>query len=88
MCSHSILYKDFCEGCESKKCKIAVVRAHAHAREMRKTEENSYPCGMLCSMKADEFELCALSSEDFAHQLAEDTKNRHFPTREVVVNAI
>ncbi|EKX89666.1 hypothetical protein HMPREF9999_01464 [Alloprevotella sp. oral taxon 473 str. F0040] len=39
-------------------------------------------------MKADEFELCALSSEDFAHQLSENTKKRHFPMREVVVNAI
>ena len=29
MRSPSILYKDFCEGCESKKCKIAVVCAHA-----------------------------------------------------------
>ena len=31
MRSPSILYKDFCEGCESKKCKIAVVCAHACA---------------------------------------------------------
>ena len=33
MCSPSILYKDFCEGCESKKCKIAVMCAHARARD-------------------------------------------------------
>ena len=39
MCSFSILYKDFCEGCESKKCKIAVVRAHAPARVMEKPKK-------------------------------------------------
>ena len=33
MRSPSILYKDFCEGCESKKCKIAVVCAHARVRD-------------------------------------------------------
>ena len=37
---------------------------------------------------ADEFEMTTLSSEDFAHQLAEATKNRHFPMREVAVKAI
>ena len=26
-------YEEIGEGCESKKCKIPVVRAHAHARE-------------------------------------------------------
>ena len=39
MCSPSILYKDFCEGCESKKCKIAVVCAHARAWRIEKTKK-------------------------------------------------
>ena len=29
--SHTIYYPAFCEGCESKKCKFPVVRAHARA---------------------------------------------------------
>ena len=33
MRSPSILYKDFCEGCESKKCKIAVVCARARVKD-------------------------------------------------------
>ena len=35
MCGPSILYKDFCEGCESKKCKIGVVCAHARVKDRK-----------------------------------------------------
>ena len=34
----SIDYVGFCEGCESKKCKIQGVRARARAREVQKTK--------------------------------------------------